>query len=131
MGDISQNFSRSEFVCKCGCGLDSADIELVSVLEWLRSRLAKVTGRKVRVSISSGNRCETHNENEGGVDGSKHIYCIAADFKCFYIDTGVQVDPVLVANELENEHPHSYGIGRYYNRTHLDVRADCARWKVS
>ena len=26
MGDLSENFSRSEFECKCGCGFATVDV---------------------------------------------------------------------------------------------------------
>jgi hypothetical protein len=35
---ISENFARSEFRCKCGCGLDTVDTELLRLLENIRAR---------------------------------------------------------------------------------------------
>ena len=32
MGDLTKNFSRSEFACKCGCGFDDIDLVLQSVI---------------------------------------------------------------------------------------------------
>jgi hypothetical protein len=29
MGDLSENFSRREFECSCGCGMDTVDAQLL------------------------------------------------------------------------------------------------------
>jgi len=36
VGDISEHFSRSEFRCKCGCGQDTVDVELIELCEVVR-----------------------------------------------------------------------------------------------
>ena len=36
MGTVSKNFSRSEFACKCGCGFDAVDVDLLAGLQALR-----------------------------------------------------------------------------------------------
>ena len=41
MGDLSENFSRHEFACKCGCGNDTVDAELIRVLQSVRARFGK------------------------------------------------------------------------------------------
>ena len=33
MGDLTRNFSRNEFKCKCECGFDTVDYELVTILQ--------------------------------------------------------------------------------------------------
>ena len=33
MGDLSLNLSRHEFACQCGCGYDTVDFELVTVVQ--------------------------------------------------------------------------------------------------
>lgn len=129
MGDISNNFSRTEFSCKCGCGFSASDIELVETFEWLRSELALRLGRTVRIQITSGCRCIAHNRKVGGAEKSQHINGIAADFKCYFVDDGAQVSPDMVADILEQKFPNRFGIGRYINRTHLDVRKSAARWE--
>ena len=73
MPEISDNFKRSEFACKCGCGFDTVDAELVQVLEVVRFKYNSP------VHITSGCRCDTHNKKVGGSDGSKHKLGIAAD----------------------------------------------------
>lgn len=118
MGDLSFHFSRSEFACRCGCGFDTVDHELIGVLEALRDRFGAT------VSINSGCRCATHNQAEGGSPKSQHLLGKAADV----VVTGVLADKV--ADYLESAYPDKYGIGRYKGRTHIDVRAAKSRWDL-
>jgi uncharacterized protein YcbK (DUF882 family) len=116
MGDLSKYFDRSEFKCKCGCGFDTVDHELIVVLEEIRLRFGKP------VTINSGCRCERHNAEEGGSKGSQHITGKAADI----VVAGVHADSV--ADHLVCKYQDKYGIGRYNGRTHIDVRSSKARW---
>lgn len=116
-GQLSSNFWRHEFACRCGCGFDSVDAELIRVLEDLR---AKLGGR--RVHINSGCRCPEQNYHEGGSLLSLHMEGKAADIR---VD-GVGADTV--ADCLEDLYPACYGIGRYDGRTHIDVRPVAMRW---
>ena len=116
MGDLSKNFSRSEFACKCGCGFDTVDVKLVEGLQRLRDMTEEV------VTIESGCRCKEHNRKVGGVDTSQHRLGRAADI------TVEDVDPKEVAELLEFIMP-SGGIGRYASFTHVDSRNNKARWK--
>ena len=68
------NFQRSEFACKCGCGRDTVDAELLDVLNSIRSHFGKP------LIVISGHRCATHNANVGGVANSQHKHGRAADF---------------------------------------------------
>jgi len=113
---ISEHFSRHEFACHCGCGFDVADVELVTVLEDVRTRF----GAKVR--INSGARCPKHNMDVGGSPKSQHKLGKAGDIEV----EGVPARSV--ADYLEHKYPNTYGIGRYNGRTHLDVRLHRARW---
>ena len=78
MGDLTQNFSRSEFACKCGCGLDSIDPMLVDILQCSRTATALI------YEIASGCRCEKHNKSKGvgGKPNSAHLRGKAADITC-------------------------------------------------
>jgi len=67
VGDLSPNFSRQEFACKCGCGVDAVDPILVMQLERMRASAG------VPLSIRSGCRCQNHNREEGGKDDSAHL----------------------------------------------------------
>ncbi len=67
MGDLSPNFSRSEFVCRCGCGEDDISPKLVAALEQLRDLAGKP------VNVVSGCRCPAHNRAVGGTTDSFHV----------------------------------------------------------
>lgn len=114
---LSAHFWRKEFACKCGCGLDTVDYELLLVLEEIRAQF----GRKVYVT--SGCRCEKYNKEIKGYPRSKHLVCKAADI---VVDG---VDPVDVADFAETLLVRRGGIGRYESFTHVDVRDNMARWK--
>lgn len=73
MGDLTKNFSRSEFACNCGCGLDDVSIDLVDRLQSIRDVLG------VPLRINSGLRCLQHNQAVGGVPHSAHMRGTAAD----------------------------------------------------
>lgn len=64
---MTKNFKRSEFMCKCGCGLVNISRTLVHMLQ----RARDIFG--MPMNITSGCRCEKHNRNVGGVADSDHI----------------------------------------------------------
>ena len=74
MGDITKNFSRKEFTCKCGCGLNVIDERLVHRLQVIRDIVQE------KMIISSGCRCVDHNQNVGGASVSYHLAGWAADW---------------------------------------------------
>ncbi len=116
MGDVSTHFSRKEFACRCGCGFDVVDAELLTALEGLRQWF----GRPVK--LNSACRCLNHNLAVGGSLRSQHMLGKAADVQI------LGVNPLEVAEYLEKAYKGRYGIGRYPTFTHLDVRPSPARW---
>ena len=116
MGDLSKNFSRHEFTCKCGCGFDTLDPQLVRILQELRDYYGSP------LIVSSACRCAFHNKAEGGAIKSQHLYGRAADFILEGVPTNI------VQEFLLQKYPTEYGIGRYDNFTHLDTRNNPARW---
>lgn len=72
--DNIKYFVKDEFTCKCGCKMNNIDLKLVKILDDIRSHYNK------KIIITSGCRCESHNNNVGGVKGSKHVLGKAADF---------------------------------------------------
>jgi len=116
MGDISARFNRSEFECKCGCGFDTVDSELLHVLELVRVQF------DAPVTITSGCRCEVHNSKIGGSDDSKHKYGRAADFKV------AGIAPEKVYEFLDQRFPDDFGIGLYSSWVHIDSRNERVRW---
>jgi uncharacterized protein YcbK (DUF882 family) len=116
MGDVSTHFSRKEFACKCGCGFDVVDAELLAALEGARQYFDNF------VRILSGCRCLSRNLEVGGSLKSQHMLGKAADVAI----SGVS--PLEVAEYFEKLYKGRYGIGRYATFTHIDVRSSPARW---
>ncbi len=69
-------FKFDEFECKCGCGFNNIDIDLLS-----RLNMARIDA-KVSFIINSGCRCNKHNKNVGGSPTSSHLRGLAVDIKC-------------------------------------------------
>jgi uncharacterized protein YcbK (DUF882 family) len=121
MGDISENFSRREFACKCGCGFDTVDAELLGVLQ---DEIRGYFGQPVQ--ILSGCRCFEHNLfTAGAASNSLHVTAKAADIQV------KNIPPRAVYQHLNTKHLTTYGLGLYHNRIHIDVRADPARWNLT
>ena len=71
--DSIKHFKKSEFTCKCGCGMNNISIELVKVLEDIRNHFGQPC------TVTSGCRCASHNKKVGGVQGSRHVVGKASD----------------------------------------------------
>jgi hypothetical protein len=67
VGDLTKDFNRKEFACKCGCGRDNVSLELVNQLQRLRNEYGKP------IVINRGCSCIQHNKDVGGVPDSAHI----------------------------------------------------------
>lgn len=73
-GNLSPNFRKSEFACKCNrCSTVTVDMDLVDILQRIRDNFGKP------VNINSGYRCEAHNAEVGGDPNSSHMQGMAAD----------------------------------------------------
>lgn len=113
---ISKYFQRKEFACKCGCGQDTVDAELLKILEDVRKHFGKP------IIINSGNRCPSHNKKVGGAANSIHMTGKAADI----VVKGVSPD--IVHLYLDRKYPNQYGLGKYKTFTHIDSRSTKSRW---
>ena len=116
MGDITKNFSRKEFACKCGCGFDDVEESLVRLLQRLRSHY------KASITVTSSCRCYAHNKAVGGSKGSRHLAGTAADI----VVKGVPAREVCAY--VDSKYKSTLGIGCYSNFTHIDMRGRRARW---
>ena len=103
---LSRHFKREEAACKCGCGFQTADIDLVKILEKIRYHF------NVPVIINSWCRCTKYNKLIGGANKSQHLFGTAADF------TVSGVSPEAVQEYLKN---WKGGLGSYKTFTHVDV----------
>ena len=91
MGDLSRNFSRSEFECKCGCGFFKENPLLIATLQKIRdyANRKSLNETDIPMFVNSGCRCAAHNAAVGGVEerpddpgsGSQHLYGRAADVR--------------------------------------------------
>ena len=131
----SMNFIRGEFACKCHCGKNTVDYGLVCLLDDIHGALREKLERKIRITVTSGNRCESHHRaiyRDLGMKpnmGSFHLDGKAADIKAeIKLEEGgwIAVDPEIVQEVAESFNPG--GLGRYSTFTHVDVRDGKARW---
>ena len=114
---ISRNFDRSEFACKCGCGQDTVDADLLDMLETLRRRFGQP------ITITSGNRCAEYNAKIGGAKNSQHLYGRAADIVV------KDVTPKEIYNALNAYLHNRCGLGLYSGWVHVDTRTGVmSRW---
>lgn len=118
MGDLTKNFSRSEFKCKCGrCASNYVDIRLVKGLQELRDLIGKP------IIINSATRCKEHNKAVGGVPNSQHVLGRAADIRVDGMATSKLAEYAEMVDAFKNG-----GIGIYRTFVHVDVRGHRARW---
>lgn len=111
MGDLTKNFSRHEFACKCGCGFNTVDYQLAIALQDVRDYFKK------RTTIISGCRCKMHNISIGGELFSLHMWGQAADIVV------INTHPQEVFAYLDKKYDGKYGVGGYNHHTHVDVRS--------
>lgn len=114
---LSTNFRREEFACRCGCGLDDVALGLVDGLQALREKAG------VPITILSGCRCLKHNKAVGGAPSSYHLMGHAADIRA----------KGMSAKELYEVARHipqfgGFGLDMQRNMLHVDVRDVRAWW---
>ncbi len=78
--DTESFFAREELECKCGCGLMSMTPEFIELLNKTRKDYGSA------MKITSGCRCENHNNKVGGAPDSWHLFGLAVDVQM--IDPG-------------------------------------------
>lgn len=67
-------FKKSEFTCKCGCGLNNIQLSIVKIADKVRVHFGSPA------IVTSGTRCSKHNAEVGGVRNSRHLEGKAIDF---------------------------------------------------
>lgn len=129
MGDLSGNFSRVEFSCRCGCGHDLVYRGLLTLLEDIREDAGR------RVVIKSGCRCKDHNVFSGGSTWSQHVGWIWDDDRKLWTEGPTKAADIFIEDTI---HRHAVvgsahyrgatGIGVAKGFVHVDVGvADPAR----
>ena len=118
---LTKNFTRDEFECQCKkCDAQMIDLELVDKLQSIRDVLG------VKLKVTSGYRCITHNAKVHGSSHSKHLYGFAADWRT--LDR--VVNPVALG--IIAQAVGFGGIGIYWHSrgafVHADTRGTKATW---
>lgn len=113
---LSTNFKVKEFACTDGTDPIFISLELVQILQKIRTHFGKA------VTITSAYRTPPKNKAVGGKTYSQHLYGRAADIKV------KGVTPKKVAAYAETLLNGKGGIGIYDTFVHIDIRATKSRW---
>lgn len=114
MGNISTNFSFSEFDCRDGSEMPECVKENIrELVETILQPLRNHFGRTIK--INSGYRSPTYNRSIRGAKKSQHMLGRAADI------TVNGHSPGAVAFRIQ-EMFDPPGLGRYKTFTHVDIR---------
>jgi uncharacterized protein YcbK (DUF882 family) len=124
---LTNNFSKSEFECKCGCDMPISVLDNVKLLAIQLQTIRDYV--KQPIKINSAYRCEVHNSLINGSKRSQHKLGKASDItiNTFTPDEVVDVIENLLVNEMLGSF-YIGGLGRYNTFTHLDIRDYKARW---
>ena len=125
--NLTKNFNKREFDCKCGCEMPSSVFyeieELANELQVIREHF------NAPIQINSAYRCPSHNKAIGGVSNSQHVLGKASDIVIKGYTPDEVADKLEAMLKDECLFPfHLGGIGRYNTFTHIDIRANKARW---
>tara|TARA_R110000824_G_scaffold1834_4_gene9109 strand:+ start:589 stop:942 length:354 start_codon:yes stop_codon:yes gene_type:complete len=101
-------FKKSEFACKCGCGVNKVSSELISLLDKARGKAG------IPFKINSGYRCENHPLTKDNPTSS-HALGLAADIKCTDSKSRAIMMDALVALDFER-----FGIGKSFIHADID-----------
>ena len=94
MDQLTRNFWREEFACKCGCGFDRIKLTLVGVMQLCRDVIGKP------ITITSACRCADHNTVVGGDPNSYHVADADGTGEAIDFTTASLFDLSLIANRL-------------------------------
>ena len=140
MHKLTANISREEMACQCGCGFDTADYELVTVMQDSADFFMRRDGAdKVMIIVKSGNRCQEYNEviqkiwkkNYISLSSKSQHMKSASDYKLktFVKGSWKFISSHELGQYLDSKYPNKYGIGTYQRgRVHLDIRPMRTRW---
>lgn len=89
-----KHFKKSEFTCKCGCGLNNIQLKVVKIADEVREHFGNPA------IVTSGTRCQKHNAEVGGVANSRHLQGKAIDM---YVQSVSWNDLLEYLRELEQK----------------------------
>lgn len=110
-------FRRSEFECKCGCGFDTVDAQLLDGLDWIRDRI------HFKLIVNSGCRCPKHNREIGGAKKSQHLLGRAADIRPTATAALHSMETLRDVVFAAYDHGYFNGLGLYNTFIHVDTRS--------
>ena len=118
---LTENFTRSEFACPCGCNSQMIEQELADKVQSIRDKL----GKKIR--ITSGYRCVSHNASKKSAAASRAVICTAS------LPTGERKTAPSTLSALAFLPESRFGgIGIYWHSrgafVHTDTRGGKATW---
>ena len=121
---LTNNFSKSEFECKCGCEMPDnvlAEItKLAGNLQVIRDFIRKP------MALTNAYRCAEHNKEVGGVSNSQHVLGKASDIQVKGMSPKLVFDTLSIL--IEHGHISEGGLGLYNTFVHYDIRKTKARW---
>jgi len=124
MGNLTKNFSKSEFDCNSGCDMPEDVFENVEVhaqnLQTIRDFLNE------SIKINSGYRCPSYNSKVGGASKSQHLTGNASDLVANNYTPSQLAD--VIEGLIRIGAIEEGGLGRYNTFTHYDRRGTKARW---
>ena len=106
---LSKNFKKSEFTCKCGCGETVISDDLLYMLDKAREFAKKP------FKINSGYRCKNHPESKKNPTSS-HIKGLAVDIECKDSNTRAIMMDALVYADFER-----FGLHKSFIHVDIDV----------
>jgi len=124
MGDITKNFSKSEFECNDGSEMPQEVFDNVEVHAYNLQTLRDFCDASV--TINSAYRSPSYNKKVGGATKSQHLTGNASDItiKGYTPDEVADIIEGLIRIDAIEEG----GVGRYDTFTHYDRRGTKARW---
>lgn len=119
----SEHFTDAELRCPC-CGVNSIQPDALDLAESIRATASAKLGT-IRLIVTSGYRCESHNAAIGGAPRSQHVQGLALDLRLELQHDGVWT-PVQPSEwePIARLAPKLGGIGRDDERgfIHVDAR---------
>lgn len=124
MGDLTKNFSKSEFDCNDGSEMPDDVFENVQIQAYNLQTIRDFFNAPV--TINSAYRSPSYNKSVGGAKNSQHLTGNATDItiKGYTPDQVADIIEGLIRIDAIEEG----GVGRYNTFTHYDRRGNKARW---
>ena len=131
MGNLSENFDSSEFLCKCGRCSHSSNIKVHPDLVFKLQQMRDQEGVPLR--ITSGARCLYHNQKIPGSVGASswHVPRSGVLHACdiTFQDDSMRGCRDIIRLYVRASQQRFSGLGLYHGRIHVDVRpGNLGRW---